>query len=1085
MIQKSLMRAVALYVIGLLFLLPLFGSTASSPLLRFPDIHENTVVFVHGEDIWSVPADGGVATRLTIHDGQEQHPKFSPDGELIAFSGEYDGNTDVYVMNRHGGEITRVTYHPGNDRVVGWHPTKNKIMFVARRGHFRFTNLFLINPDGSGLEEVALHNISQGSFSPDGKQIAYNRVNREGRTWKRYQGGNAQEIYIYDFATEEDKNLTNFIGTDRIPMWMGDKVYFTSDRDRVLNLHSLDPVSGEIVKLTDHASYDIRRPSMGSGKIVYELGGALWMYDTANQSGKEIPVEIHTDLPEVRSTYVNANDHIQGFNISPSGKRALVIGRGELFSIPKKNGPTRNLTQSSGARDKDGDWSPDGKQIAYLSDANGEYDIYLVDPMGKKKAVQLTKLGPGYRHTLRWSPDSKKIAFTDQTLTLNIIDVATKKISKVDRAEYENIDVGLDVKPIYDFQWSPDSRFITYSKMTKDYIYQICVYGMETGKVHLVSDGLFNDFHPTFSKDGMRLFFASQRRFNPVFCDFEWEMVYKKSTGIYCLTLQKNAGPFLPLKSDEESASKKSKDKADPVLIDFKGIAHRIEALPLPQSNYRYLTAGDGVLFYLDGEEGDFNRFEYRLPESMNLMAFSFKSHKAKGVIEGIGRYKLSADGSSIVYTKDEGVGIISSSDRESDGKALSLAGMRMLLNPREEWMQIFNEAWRMERDFYYEPDMHGLDWDGMKAKYGALIPHASCRQDVGFIIGELIGELNTSHTYVFGGERERRADRVNVGLLGADYEVDQKAGLYRFKKILRTSGWTRGTYPPLAKPGLNIKKGDYLLQVNGVDVKADRSVFAYFQNLGGKQVTLLINSKPAVQGAREVVVVPARTEGALRYLDWVEENRRKVDKLSDGKIGYIHMPDTYTGSAREFPKYFYGQTQKQGIILDGRFNGGGLDPAMFLQRLRKKPWMYWTRRYSHDQTSPHLPVMAHMVCLTNRQAGSGGDMLPWEFQYFGMGPVIGTTTWGGLVGVSMFLELIDGGGLTAPDYRVYDPDGDWTVENEGVKPDIIVDLHPAEMAKGKDAQLMRGIHELLQKIKTDPPAWPQHGPFPKDKLKN
>lgn len=812
------------------------------------------------------------------------------------------------------------------------------------------------------------------------------------------------------------------------------------------------------------------------------------MLDVNTKETQQIPIQIKTDVPEVRPELIDVSEHIQGFDISPSGQRALVVARGEVFTVPKKDGPIRNLTLDSGSRDKDAVWSPDGKRIAYFSDKDGEYDLYLVDPRGKTEAVRLTQYEDGYRHTLRWSPNSKKIAFTDQTLALYVLDMATKKVIRVDKAEFENIDVSLDLKPIYDFAWSPDSRYIAYSMMNHDLVYQIAIYDLDTGKIHRVSNELFNDFHPVFSRDGKRLFFISNRRFNPTFCDFEWEMVYKKTSGIYCMTLQKDVGPFLSLNSDEESEgesdAKSTKKKKANLAIDFDGIVDRVEALPLPRGNYRYLAAGESALFYLNRDEGDFNRFEFRVPETMTLYAYDFESREEGVVIQEINGYKLSADGSHIVYRQGDALGIIASSARNSHGEPMDLANLKMWLHPKAEWAQIFNEAWRMERDFYYEPNMHGLDWNAMKEKYGQLIPYASCRRDIQFIVGELIGELNTSHTYVYGGDLRREAEGIDVGMLGADYEVDEAANRYRFKKILSVPGWTRAIFPPLAKPGLNVQEGDYLLSVNGEEVTADRNIYSYFQDLAEKQVILLINDKPAKQGAREIAVEPLDDENALRYLDWVEHNRRTVEKASDGQIGYIHLPDTYTSSAREFPKYFYGQTRKKGLIIDGRFNGGGLDPAIFLQRLQKKAWSYWTRRYSHDQTSPQHSVNAHMVCLTNRQAGSGGDELPWEFQYFGMGPVIGTRSWGGLVGVSMFLEMIDGGGLTAPDYRIYDPNGKWIVENVGVQPDIVIDLHPLEMARGHDAQLWKGVEVLMENIERDPQTWPKHEPFPVDRLK-
>jgi len=1063
------------------------------PLMRFPDVRDGNIAFVYGEDIWTVPADGGVARRLTINDGEEEFPKYSPDGKMIAFTGEYDGNVDVYVMNRDGGNITRVTYHPDEDVVVGWHPTKNKIIFRSARHsvNSRYTHLFLVSPDGTGLEELPLHMAAQGAYSPDGAMIAYNRLAREHRTWKRYRGGMQQEVYVYDFATQKDRKITDFDGTDRIPMWIGDKIYFSSDRDGTLNIYAYDTKTSSTEQITHHKDYDVRRPSAGGDQIVYELGGELWLLDTRTGKSARVPVEIRADAAEARP-YLKQVDHdITDFDCSPSGKRALVVARGEVFTVPKEHGPTRNLTNSSGARDKDAVWSPDGKTIAYLSDKSGEYEIYLVNPNGEEHAVRLTSYKDGYRHTLRWSPDSKKIAFADQTLRCYYLDVASKKITEVDHAEYENIDVSLDIKPIYDFAWSPDSRFIAYSKMNENLVYNVWVYSLDDGSIHRVSEGLFNDFGPVFSRDGEHLFFISNRRFDPTLCDFEWEMVYKRVAGVYAVTLREDGAPVMPFKSDEEGTDgKKDKEETDEkkavkVRIDFDGLAGRIEHLPLPRGNYRSLAAGDGVLFYLDKDEGDFNRFEFRNIGPMDLHRFSFDDHEAKTVIEGVDGYRLSADGKTVVYKKDHSIGMIDAGATDSDGEALDLDGLEMRLDPLAEWNQIFNEVWRMERDFYYWPGMNGIDWNKMRERYSALMPYVSCRQDVKYVVGELIGELSTSHTYVYGGDQRREADWVNVGMLGVDWKVDPAANHYRFGKIYRVADWTHETIPPLARPGVDVHEGDYLLAVNGIDATADRNIYSYFQNLAGEQVTILVGSKPSKAGAREYTVKPLRNERTLRYLDWVEHNRMVVDKESGGEIGYIHLPDTYLGSAYEFPKYFYAQTRKKGLVIDGRFNGGGLDPDIFLERLDKKVLGYWTRRYSHDQTNPSYATRAHMVCLTNHLAGSGGDMLPMEFRLKGMGPVIGTRTWGGLVGVSMWIPLIDGGGFSAPDYRIYGADGKWVVENKGIEPDIVVDLDPAEMARGYDAQLMKAIEVLKQQIKDDPRPWPTHEPYTRQSVGN
>ncbi len=1077
------------------------------PLLRFPDVHEESVVFVHGEDIWKASTRGGVAQRLTIHDGQERFPKFSPDGKLIAFTGAYDGNSDVYVMSVQGGAITRVTYHPGADTIVGWHPRSGKILFrSARRAYSRFERLYLISPDGSGLEEMMMHEAVAGSFSRDGSQIVYNRIARETRTWKRYQGGTAQELWLFDMNSHKDKRLTEFKGTDRIPMWIGDRIFFSSDRDRVLNLFAMDPATGRIEKMTEHQAYDVRRPSMGGSQIVYELGAQLWLLNTETGKTRALDIEIQADAPERRPYLKNVSGDVTQVTCSPSGKRALVVARGDVFTVPKKDGPTRNLTASSGSHQKDAVWSPDGRHIAYLSDESGEYAIHLIDPLGKTETIQLTGHTEGYRHTLRWSPDSRKIAFADQSLRFFYVDVESTKVTEVDRSASEPTDIGIDLKPINDYAWSPDSRYLAYSKIDADLVSRVYIHALDTGKSTCVSGALFNDFGPVFTRDGKHLLFISNRRFDPTYCDFEWEMVYKQAAGLYALTLESQGDPLLPLLSDEEEieeddekepeetddqtdkdsdADQDAEDKAcdtPDVKIDFEGIAARVQALPVPRGNYRRLSVNDDLLFFLNAESGDFNRFEYRAVNAMDLHAFSFKDRDTHKVMAGIKAYDLSSKGDHIAYQKGGQVGIIAASDKDTKGEALGLSGLTVQFDPPAEWQQSFDEAWRMERAFYYEANMHGLDWTEVKAKYGRLVPFASCRQDLRFLIGEMIGELNTSHTYVYGGDHKRRSDTVNVGLLGADWAVDAASQRYRLARILSVPDWTQGVIPPLARPGVDVQAGDYLLAVNGQSVHTDKNLYSFFQGLVGKQVTLLVNDGPSAEQAREVTVVPMASERTLRYRDWVERNRLTVERLSKGKIGYMHLPDTYGGSAREFPKYFYSQTQKQGLLIDGRYNGGGLDPDILLQRLNKRALSFWTRRYSMAQTSPPVVTHAHMALLTNRQAGSGGDMLPMQFQLQGMGPVIGTRTWGGLVGVSMFIRMIDGGGLTAPDYRIYDAAGKWVVENEGIEPDIVVDLDPAQMAQGHDAQLMEGIEVIMTQIESTPWTPPTHPAFPEDR---
>ena len=711
---------------------------------------------------------------------------------------------------------------------------------------------------------MIMYDAARGSFSPDGSKIAYNKDSQDNATWKRYKGGRAQEIFIYDFKTNEETNITGYDGSDRFPMWVGDKIYFSSDRDRVLNIYAYDTETKTIEQITKHTEYDVRHPDEGSNKIVYEVGGDIWMLDLASKESKKVPIRILTDMEETRPFMKDISKEVTRIDLSPSGKRALIVARGEVFTVPANEGPARNISNNCGARDKDAVWSPDGKWIAYLSDKTGEYEMYIVNPDGKEDAIKLTSSKDGYRHTLKWSPDSKKIAYTDQTLTLYYIDVATKAITRVDKEEYENVDVSLNVKSIFDYSWSPDSRFLAYSKMNKDFMYQIYVYGLETKAINCISNGLFYDFNPVFTTDGEFILFISDRRFTPTYCDIEWEMIYRKVAGIYAVTLKKDGKSILPYKSDEENQPLQPAKTDAPVTvrIDFEGITDRTEALPLKKGNYRDLSVNKSTLFYLNADEGNFNRFEIDVHGPMSLYSYSFDSKKETSIVEEIDSYKLSADGENIIYLKDHSVSIMPSAGGE--GNPVNLSELKIWYDPVREWKQIFNEAWRMERDYYYEPDMHGQDWNFMKQKYGKLVDKASCRQDLTFIIGEMIGELNTSHTYVYGGESKRRADQVNVGMLGADLNADLQNNLYRFKKIYRERDWSRETWPPLAKPGINIAENDYLLKVNNVDIKADKEIYSYFIGLAGKQVTLTINSKPLLAGAREVVVEPAASENNM-----------------------------------------------------------------------------------------------------------------------------------------------------------------------------------------------------------------------------
>ena len=1063
------------------------------PLLRFPDVDGDTVAFVHAEDIWIAPVSGGSALRLTDDEGEDRHPRFSPDGSMIAYTSEAGGNADVWVMGRDGSDPRRLTFHPGVDEVIGWRPTNGKVIFRSNRLSWsRFDRLFMIAPDGSGLEVLPLHEAGRGAVSPDGSMIVYNRIAREDRTWKRYRGGMAQDLRLYEFATKKDRRLTTFEGTDRLPMWVGNELYFASDRDGLLDLYRYDPSNGAVERVTEHRQWDVRRPETDGRRIVYEQGGDLEIFDPGTGTTRRLDISIAPPAAESRPYRREVAGDITDVDIAPEGGRALISTRGEVFTVPREHGATRNLSSTPDAREKNAGWSPDGRLIAWVSDADGESDIWVVAATGGGTPRRLTDLGPGYRHTLRWSPDSTKIAFADQTLAFSVLDVGTKTVTVIDRSEREPMDIALESKPISDFAWSPDSRYLAYSKIGLDMVSRVWIRDLETGESHNVSDGRFNDFGPVFTRDGRHLLFVSNRRFNPTLGDFEWEMVYKNMAGIYALTLTADGDPLMPLRSDEiapaDNADRTEEASDVSVEIDWDGLTDRIEALPLPPGNYRDLAAVEGAVLFLDGEKGDFNPFEFRPIGPRKLQSFNFEDRKVKTLIEKAEDFRVAADGKHLVWHRGHDVGIVSTGRGRSGGegrgvdgkpaKGLDLDRLIVTVVPRLEWVQVYDEAWRMERDFYYDPGMNGLDWEAVGAKYRPLVARATCAQDMRYILGELIGELSTSHTYVSPGDRRRKAERVTVGMLGADFS--EESGRWKIEKIYGVADFNRDVRPPLVRPGLDVREGLYLLEVDGNEVTADREPYAWFQGLADVPVRLTLGENPDGEGSWDVTVVPLRSERRLRYLDWVEHNRKRVEEASNGRLGYLHFPDTYLGSAAEFPRQYYSQVMKDGLIIDGRFNGGGLDPDIFLARLAKKPLSYWTRRYSADQQTPWYCSRAKMVCLTNRQAGSGGDELPFEFRAKGMGPVIGTRTWGGLVGISMFLSLMDGSGLTAPDYRIYTPDGRWTIENEGVRPDIEVELDPAEMARGYDAQLEKAIEALEDIIETDPPDAPPRPPFPR-----
>ncbi|HYC62824.1 MAG TPA: PDZ domain-containing protein [Thermoanaerobaculia bacterium] len=1044
---------------------------AATLLLRYPDLHGDRIVFSYAGDLWTTSVSGGDAQRLTSHDGYEYLPKWSPDGTLIAFSAEYDGTTDVHVIPAGGGMPRRLTWHPWADRVTGW-TRDGHIVFRSKRASVipAYDKLFTIATTGGAPRELtAVPSSGTNSFSPDGTQIAYTPVATETTFWKRYRGGTQSHITLLDLKTLQSLEIPHGDAAELFPMWFGEAVYFVSDRDGVMNLYRYDVRSRDIRKLTDHAEYDVKWPSLsadGSGRIIYEHGGALHLYDIARGNTTRLDVRVPTDAPVLRPTVINAQKWLHTANISPSGARAVVAARGEIFTVPAKDGEIRNLTNTSGVRELWPVWSPDGRSIAYASDRSGEYELYVRPQDGSGEERRITTLGPGFRSQLTWSPDSKKIAYSELSLALMIADVATGEVTEIDRAE---------VEPITGFDWSPDGRWIAYAKTATTGFGQLFIYSLAEKRTRDVTTRLTDDRLPRFSRDGKYLFFFSRRTFRPRWSDVDRTFNFNDTTGIYAMSLRKDTpSPFAP-KSDEEpilsdglSARRADSDgrraESPSLQIGFDGISERVVPLPIEAGDYGALAVTEAKLFYLAKKA---------------LKSFDLGSREEKTVIDGINSYALDAQGKKVLYRADQKLGIVdaSATSKVGDG-ALDLTNLTMRLDRQAEWRQIFNEAWRMMRDNFYDPTMRGVDWPAMKRRYEAELPHVATRSDLNFLIGEMNAELEVSHISASGGD-SGDARRTNVGLLGADYDV--AGGRYRIRKIYRGDNSADDSRSPLTAPAVDVREGDYILAVNGRPLLATESIHAALDNTAGRQVTLRVNATPKLEGARTVVVVPLATEERVRYLDFVETNRRKVSAATEGRCAYVHLPSTNDDGISAFARQFYAQADKQCLLLDARWNSGGHIPDFFFERLARRHVEYDAPRYGVDVEYQQPAIFGPKVLVINEYAGSGGDSVADYFRKFALGPIVGKRTWGGLMGIGGELPMIDNGRVTVPfvsAWDVVDGKSEWIVENRGVAPDIEVDQRPDLLAQGRDPQLERGIEILKEQLAKQPQARPKRPPY-------
>ena len=1062
-------------------------------LLRFPDIHGDRIVFTYAGDLWTVSSQGGQATRLTASTGYQSEAKFSPDGKMIAFGGSYDGNNDVYVVDARGGEPTRLTWHPGRDRVIDWQPDGKSVRFQSLRQSRtgRDMQLYTVEVDGGLPERIILPTAGLSSYSPDGKQLAFNRITRESRTWKRYKGGMAQDIWVYDFEKNDTRQLTDWIGSDNFPMWQGEKIYFNSDRGGNLQIWVHDLKTGEQRQITHHKEYDVKYPSMGPGAIVYENGGWLWVLDLATEKTRKLQISLFSDKPLTRPTIKKVGDMVSTGDIAPDAQRAVFSARGDIFTVPAEKGNIRNLTATPGVRERYPVWSPDGKWVAYLSDASGEFEVWLDQADGQGEARQLTKGSDTYKMRLVWSPDSEQLLLADAAMNLFIVDAESGKTKKIDQSPSGEI---------RDFTFSHDSAWVAYARGEENGFRSIFLYDVEGDETHRVTTDFTDEGAPCFDDKGDYLFFTSGQHFDPTLGGFDLKPIWANMDGLYLVTLREDVEHPFPPESDEvevkeeeeekgdedkeaKDEEKKDEDEEDEALvIDLDDIATRMVELDVPSGQYNNLRYADGKLFYISRpfQAGGGRRG----PGGSSIMLFDMKEREQETVLASAWGFDLTPDGKKIFYRDTSGFGIINAAaDQKPADKPLATNKLEAKVDPRAEWRQMFRDAWRQERDFFYDPGMHGVDWDEMYDRYGQLVPYVAHGADFSYILGELIGELNSSHSYVRPGDMPR-PKRVGTGLLGCDFGEDSKNDRYTFARVLRDRNWDGNTPTPLNEPGTKVQDGEYLLAIDGVDVRLDTNPYSLLENKVGKQVVLKVGPKADGAESREITVVPIRNEAELRYEAWVQDNRRKVDELSDGRIGYLHMPNTAVGGQEGFAKGYYPNLRKEGLIIDERFNGGGFIPDFYMNILRQKLANLWKPRYGQDWRTPGTAFMGHMAMISNGYAGSGGDALPFYFKYYELGPVIGTRTWGGLVGISRGIGLMDGGSVTFPEFGLFDTDGQWDVENYGVDPTVPLDNLPHEEIDGRDPQLEKTVEILLQKIKEEPVEVPTIKRFPRDKTR-
>ncbi len=1056
-------------------------AAAQTKLLRFPDIHGDRVVFSYAGDLWLASIDGGLATRLTAHPGLELFPRFSPDGSRIAFTGQYDGDEQVYVIPAAGGVPRQLTYYPArgplaprwgyDNQVYDWSPDGQAVLFRSLRYSTDLSDsrLFLASVDGGLPVPLPMPESGAGDLSPDGTRVVYSPLFRDFRTWKRYEGGWAQELYIFDRETHAVERVTEHRRADRDPMWIGNAICFTSDRDGTLNLYAYDLASRETTQLTHSDTWDVRWPGDdGVGRIVYELNGELQIYSIEEGTSRPVAVTVPDDGLAMRPSRVAAADLIEDAELSPKGERALFVARGDVFTAPIESGPTRNLTRSSAAHDKWARWSPDGRRIAYVSDATGEDELYLIAQDGSGEPEQLTTGGQAMRYAPEWSPTGKHLAFGDKDGKLYVIDIDTQAVIEVaDEAR----------GPLRGYVWSPRGGYLAFSMSDPSGFRSIYVWSLADRELHRITGEFFHEWNPAWDPDGDYLYYLSDRQFAPQLGSFEWNYLVDRETGIYVLALRRDVEHPLPPESDEVEVTgdDEAEDDEDggaeegPIAIDFDGLAGRVVRLPVTFDNYVGLSGADDGVFVIRGGAQYYGR---RGDVQPALQRFTFEDRETKTIAEDIRAYAVSRDGEKVLVREGGAWNVYPAGG--GDATAVSTAGLMVDRVPAEEWTQIFDEVWRRFRDFFYVENMHGYDWEALRDRYRPLLAHVAHRSDLNYVIGELVAELNVSHAYIAGGDWET-PDRPQVALAGAVFERDAATDRYRIGEIFAGHNEEPRYRAPLTEIGVDARAGDYVLAIDGEELRGSDNPYRVLRHRADRPVRLTLNAAPTFDGAREVTFTPVTEERSLRYLAEVEANRRKVSEMTDGRVGYLHVPDMGADGIQEFIKWFYGQIRKEGLVVDVRGNGGGNVSQMLIERLgRSVLGTGFARNYDTPDTYPAVAFHGHLVCILDEDSASDGDIFPYRFREAGLGPLIGKRSWGGVIGITSHGPLLDGGSVNVPQFGTNGADGSWVVENVGVEPDIEVENDPRSVIAGRDPQLERAVEEVLRMMRENPKSLPE-----------